>query len=84
MNIEKRNTAQYMMEKLMLKIYSELKNIERIENKKILLSEDVVCYEERDKVKNKFGLLCEPFLFAGNFGFTVYNGSISEEEVWDI
>ena len=84
MNREERNTAQYMMEKLMLKIYSELKKIEQIENKKILLSEDVVCYEERDKVKNKFGLLYEPFLFADTFGFTVYNGSISEEEVLEI
>lgn len=84
MNREERCTAQYMMEKLMLKIYSELKKIEQIENKKILLSEDVVCYEERDKVKSKFGLLYEPFLFADNFGFTVYSGSISDEEILGI
>lgn len=84
MNREERCIAQYKMEKLMLRIYSELKNIEQIENKKILLSEDVVCYEERDKVKNKFGLLYEPFLFADTFGFTVYNGSISDEEVLEI
>lgn len=84
MNREERCSAQYKMEKLMLKIYGELKNIEQIENKKILLSEDVVCYEERDETKNKFGLLYEPFLFADTFGFTVYNGSISDEEVLEI
>lgn len=84
MNREERCTAQYNMEKLMLTIYGELKNIEKIEGKEILLREDIVSYEERHTVNNKFGLLYEPFLFADNFGFTVYSGSISDEEVLEI
>lgn len=84
MNREERCTAQYNMEKLMLRIYSEIKNMEEIEGRKILLREDVVPYEERYKVKSKFGLLYEPFLFADNFGFTVYSGSISDEEILGI
>ena len=38
-------------------------------------------YMEKPK---KFGMLFEPFIFADNFGFTVYNGTISAEEVYEI
>ena len=48
------------------------------------MKEDVVSYKERNLVNKKFGLLFEPFLFADTFGFTVYTGSISEEEICDI
>lgn len=84
MSREERCIAQYNMEKLMLRIYNEIKNMEEIEGKEILLREDVVSYEERSTVSNKFGLLYEPFLFADTFGFTVYSGSISDEEVLEI
>lgn len=84
MNREERCTAQYNMEKLMLRIYSEIKNMEEIEGKEILLREDVVSYEKKRTSNNKFGLLYEPFLFADNFGFTVYSGSISDEEILGI
>lgn len=84
MNREERCTAQYNMEKLMLRIYSELKKMEEIECKEILLREDIVSYEKRHTVNSRFGLLYEPFLFADNFGFTVYSGSISDEEILGI
>lgn len=84
MNKEVRNIASYKMELLMLKIYNEILNIEKIKNKEILLKEDVVSYKERFLVDRKFEMLYEPFLFADTFGFTVYNGSIEEEVVLEI
>ena len=41
-------------------------------------------YKDRYLVSKKFGMLFEPFIFADTFGFTVYNGSISEEEIIEI
>ena len=84
MSKNERCKASLVMEKLMLRIYSELKNIEIIEGRNILLKEDVVPYEERYKVNRKFGMLFEPFLFADTFGFTVYKGAISIDEVLEI
>lgn len=84
MGREERYDAYYKMEELMLKMYTEVENKEKVDGKKILLKEDVVPYEERNKVNKKFGLLFEPFIFADTFGFTVYRGSISLGEVLDI
>lgn len=84
MSKESRNSASYKMDALMFKMYNEILNIEKRENRKILLKEGVVPYKDRHLVSKKFGLLYEPFSFADTFGFTVYNGSISEEEVLKI
>jgi len=84
MSKEVRNIASYKMELLMLKMYNEMSNIEKGENRKILLREDVVPYANRHLVDKKFGMLFEPFIFANTFGFTVYNGSISVSEVLEI
>ena len=84
MSKEDRNIASYKMDALMFKMYNEILNIEKRENRKILLKEGVVPYRDRHLVSKKFGLLYEPFIFADTFGFTVYNGSISEEEVLEI
>ena len=84
MSKKKRNIASYKIELLMLKMYNDILNIEKIENRKILLKEDVVLYKDRHLVDRKFGMLYEPFLFADTFGFTIYNGSIDEDEVFKI
>ena len=72
MSKEVRNMASYKMELLMLKMYNEILNIEKRENKRILLKEDVVPYKDRQLVNKKFGMLYEPFIFADTFGFTIY------------
>jgi len=84
MSKEVRNMASCKMEILMHKIYTEISNIEEKENKKILLKEGVVPYKERYSVDGNFGVLYEPFIFADIFCFTVYNGSISEDEIFEI
>lgn len=84
MSKEERNNASYKMEALVFKMYNEILQIEKKENRKILLKENVVPYKDRHLVSKKFGLLYEPFIFADTFGFTVYNGSISEEEILEI
>lgn len=84
MSKEVRNIATCQMELLMFRVYNEILNIEKLENRKILLKEDIVPYKDRHLVDRKFGMLFEPFLFADTFGFTVYNGSISEYEVVEI
>jgi len=84
MSKECRIAASIKIEALMNKIYNEIRSIEEKENRKILLKEDIVPYKERRLVNKKFGLLFEPFLYADTFGFTVYTGSIDEEEVYNI
>lgn len=84
MSKEDRNIASYKIDALMFKMYDEILDIEKREKRKILLKEGVVPYKDRHLVSKKFGLLYEPFIFADTFGFTVYNGSISEEEILEI
>lgn len=84
MSKESRIDASIKMEVLMHKIYNEIRSIEQEEKRVILLKEDVVPYEERMLVDKKFGVLFEPFLFADTFGFTIYTGSIDEEEIYKI
>ena len=81
-----RINAEILMEKLMIKIYNKIKDIEFKTNNKILVinTEDIVPYENRHKVDKKFGMLFEPFLFADTFGFTIYSNSLSSKEIINI
>lgn len=78
MTPETRRIVQVQMEELMIKIYNEIKQIEVHSKTKILVTniDNIVSYEERQKVNNKFGMLFEPWLFADTFGFTIYRNSI--------
>ena len=46
--------------------------------------DDIVPYEERQKVNNKFGMLFEPWIFGDTFGFTIYRNSIPKEIILSI
>ena len=81
MDNKTRENAQIKMQELMNCIYNSIKEIELNNNKKILLKNEIVPYNEKDKVKLKFGFLYEPFLFADTFGFTVYRETITKEEI---
>lgn len=77
--------AQQKMINLMLKIYNHIENIEIETNRKILMmEEEIVLYGEYDNMKNKFGLLMEPFVFGDTFGFTIYRDSLTYEEIINI
>ena len=77
--------SQQKMINLMLKIYNHIENIEIETNRKILMMEEgIVLYGEYDNMKNKFGLLMEPFVFGDTFGFTIYRDSLSYEEIMNI
>ena len=86
MNSKERNNAEVQMEKLMNKIYNEIKTIEKQKQIKILIIgiDEIVSYEERYKVNKKWGLLFEPFIFADTFGLTIHKNSLSKEEILNI
>jgi len=78
-----RNIAQYKLIKLNLLMYQEIENIEKKENRKILVFEkDFTNYGEVRK--NVFGYKQEPFLFGDLIGFTVYRDTITSVEVIEI
>ena len=78
-----RQIAQYKLVKLNLLMYQEIENIEKKENKKILVfEEDFTRYGEERKVrKNVFGFKQEPFLIGDLIGFTVYRDTMTRDEV---
>ena len=86
MNPHAREKATLQMEKLMYKIYNEIKQIEEHTKTKILVMDidGIVPYEENHKVMYKFGMLFEPFLFADTFGFTIYRNSLPKEKIMSI
>lgn len=83
---ETRYNATIQMQELMYKIYNKIKEIEKYSKTKILVIniDEIVPYEERKKVNNKFGMLFEPFLFADTFGFTIYRNSLPKEIILSI
>lgn len=72
--------AQYKLIKLILLIYSEIREIEMNENKNILVFESDFTKLGEDR-KNVFGYKQEPFLFGDLIGFTVYRDAITRDEV---
>lgn len=67
--LEKGIFPHYKMHDLMNMIYSEIEQLEKRENRKILLREDVVPYKELEQYDG-FGMLSEPFVLGDAFGFT--------------
>ncbi len=86
MDQQTRYRASIEIEKLMYKIYNEIKEIEKHQKNKILVIniDGIVPYEERYKAMHKFGMLFEPFLFADTFGFTIYRNSLPKEKILSI
>lgn len=86
MDKKTRLDASIKMIELMNKIYSELKQIEKSSQTKILVTniDGIVPYEERYKVDKKFGMLFEPWIFGDTFGFTIYRNSLSKEIILSI
>lgn len=81
-----RRNAQIQMEQLMKQIYNEIKQIEINLQTKILVIniDDIVPYEERQKVDKKIGMLFEPWIFGDTFGFTIYRDSLPKEIILSI
>lgn len=84
MSAQYRNKAQIKMEKLMLKIYKTIENIERTTGRKILVFDsDFVTYKSGLDYRG-FGVKKEPFLFGDTFGFTIYRGSLDKDIIYYI
>lgn len=86
MKPETRKNAQIQMKELMNKIYNEIKQIEVLSQEKILVMDidSIVPYEEQQKVRYKFGMLFEPWIFGDTFGFTIYRNSLPKEVILSI
>lgn len=81
---ELRNITHNKMIELMKMIYSEIKKIQVLTNKKILVFDsDFIAYGS-DKRLEGFGMKIEPFVYGDTFGFTIYRNSLSIEEVYSI
>ena len=80
MNHKERNEAEIKLVKLMLMVYKELLEIEKQQNKTILVFEKDFSYFGEKRI-NDFGMKQEPFLYGDAIGFTIYRNSISSEEI---
>ena len=83
MNYNERNDAEVKLIKLMLMVYKELLEIEKQQNKTILVFEKDFSYFGEERI-NDFGMKQEPFLYGDTIGFTVYRDSISNDEIINI
>lgn len=83
MSSQSRQVAQNEMIKLMLKMYSDIKEIELKTNKKILVTNDGIVQYGYTSL-NKIGMLVEPFILGDMFGFTVYRDSIEKELILEL
>ena len=81
--LQNRNDIQLKMIKLILMVYKNIQEKEKISNKKILVFEDDFTYYGEKKLI-QFGYKQEPFVYGDTIGFTVYRNSISKEEVMHI
>lgn len=78
-NRKKQQLAQFQMIDLMHNIYRDIQEIEKKENRKILVfDEDFVTFESGKKT-NGFGHKYEPFVYGDTFGFTIYRDSLDKE-----
>ena len=80
------NNSEVLLKKIMQETYNILKEIEKKEDRNILVFEDGFKTKE-DFQKSPcegFGLKFEPFGYGDMMGFTIYRGSMSREEVLDI
>lgn len=83
MNRKERVTAEIKLVKLMLMVYKELLEIEKQQNKTILVFEKDFSYFGEKRI-NDFGMKQEPFLYGDAIGFTVYRDSISNDKIINI
>lgn len=77
------NTQEKMIE-LMDSIYLSIQEIEKLENKKILVFEEDFVTFASGKRMNGFGHKQEPFVYGDTFGFTIYSGSLDKEIVYKL
>lgn len=83
LDTETRRKGQIQMEKLMINIYNEIKQIEELSQTKILVTDidGIVPYEEQQKVMHKFGMLFEPWILGDTFGFTIIKDSLPKDVI---
>lgn len=83
-NMDKRTRldAHYKSIKMITMIYDEIRRIEDITSKKILVFEDD--FVHMDEKYEGFGFKKEPFIFGDMVGFTIYRDSISDDTVISI
>ena len=80
---EQSNWRMISQFRLILNMYRRLQEIEKLENKKILLCEEGFSHLG-ERRPNCFGFKQEPFVLGDLIGLTVYRGSITSEEVLKI
>ena len=76
--------AQNKMIVLMNMIYEKIQEIERINNKKILVFEDDFVTYKSGITHKGFGFKQEPFLFGDTFGFTIYRNTLEKNIIYQI
>lgn len=81
---EERKLLQEKLIKLMMRMYSEIQDIENKTKSKILVFEDdFVSFVSKERPEG-FGLKQEPFILGDAFGFTVYRDSIDKDLVYSL
>lgn len=84
MSTEKRKEASEKMMKLMFSMYSELEELEKTLNRKILVFEEGFArFNDKDKPRG-FGVKYEPIVEGDAFCFTIYRDSVDRETVYKI
>lgn len=84
MDKRSRYIGQYELITLAERIYSDIKELEKVLKRKILLNEEGYGHFFDTSVQNDFAFKYEPFIYGDMMGFTIYNGSLDSEIIYKI